>query len=136
MPYPPREVRPAAGRRPRGAPSDGERSPLAWELERGHRGTVARVVRAGERRVDLIAATVAGWPTALVVMRPVSHPQHTISDVALLGRAQGPLPGDVSLAQHGMLFWDERPACRRRCLEVLRHPLEKRITKIQSSARH
>jgi hypothetical protein len=76
--------------------------------------------------MEPIAATVAGRPTALVTTRPVSHPQHTISDVGLVGRGQGPLPGDVSRAQYGMLFWDERRAWRRHCLEVLRQPLEER----------
>ena len=34
---------------------------------------------------------------------------HPISEVGLIGGGQVPLPGEVSLAHHGMLFLDDRP---------------------------
>jgi magnesium chelatase family protein len=50
-----------------------------------------------------------------------------ISDAGLISGGQGPLPGDVSRAHHGVLFLDELPEFRRQVLEVLRQPLEESI---------
>src|SRR5262245_8297647 len=71
--------------------------------------------------------SVAGLPgdrTALVTTRPCRAPHHTISDVWLIGGGHVPMPGEVSLAHHGVLCLDARPECRRHVLEVLRQPLE------------
>jgi magnesium chelatase family protein len=54
--------------------------------------------------------------------------------VGLIGGAQVPMPGDVSLASHGMLFLDERPACRRHVLEGLRQPLQDGVVTIARAA--
>jgi magnesium chelatase family protein len=68
-------------------------------------------------------AGLTGDRLAWVTTRPFHVPHHTISAVGLIGGGQVPLPGEVSLAHHGVLFRDERPECRRHVLEVLRQPL-------------
>jgi hypothetical protein len=65
-----------------------------------------------------------GARPAVVPRRPCRAPHHTISDVGLIGGGAVPLPGEVSLAQHGVLCRDARPACTRYGLDVLQSPRE------------
>jgi magnesium chelatase family protein len=74
-------------------------------------------------RIHRVAGLTDGR-TALVTSRPCRAPPHPISDVGLSGGGPIPLPGEGSLAHHGVRCLDERPECRRHVLEVLRQPLE------------
>ena len=57
-------------------------------------------------------------------LRPTCNPHHTASAVALVGGGSPPRPGEISLADHGVLFLDELPEFSRAALEALREPLE------------
>ena len=52
---------------------------------------------------------LTGDRTAVVTTRPCRAPHHTISDVGLIGGGHVPLPGEMSLAHHDVLFLDAWP---------------------------
>jgi magnesium chelatase family protein len=70
----------------------------------------------------------------IVTRRPFRAPHHTISQVALCGGGTTPRPGEISLAQNGVLFLDEVAEFSRAALEVMRQPLEEGTVTIARSA--
>ena len=62
----------------------------------------------------------------LITKRPFQNPNHDASTPAIIGGGAVPMPGQVTLAHHGVLFLDELPEFNKTTLEALREPLEDR----------
>ena len=69
-------------------------------------------------------AGVLDMNKGIIKSRPFRAPHHTASGVSLIGGGRDARPGEVSLANNGVLFLDEIPEYQRTVLESLRQPLE------------
>jgi magnesium chelatase family protein len=86
---------------------------------------------------SMIASLAGKLPGGMLcTARPFRDPHHSASMAAMVGGGKRPMPGEISLAHHGVLFMDELPEFPSHVLEALRQPLETRQVTISRASAH
>lgn len=94
--------------------------------------TILPPLTAEERAEALLIHSVAGQPLDSIARgaRPFRAPHHSISLGGLVGGGRPVLPGELSLADKGVLFLDELPEFANNVLQSMRQPMEDREVRI------
>ncbi len=86
----------------------------------------------GEEQLDVARARAAGGrPVARLVRPPFRTPHHSATPAAILGGGSGvPVPGELTLADRGVLFLDELAEFPPHLLNMLRQPIEEGLVHV------
>ncbi|AFM01424.1 Mg chelatase-related protein [Desulfitobacterium dehalogenans ATCC 51507] len=97
-------------------------------LAKAYAGILPSLTRTESLEVTKIysIAGLLGHNGQLIQSRPFRQPHHSATAAGILGGGRDLKPGELILANHGVLFLDELPEFSREVLESLRQPLEDR----------
>jgi magnesium chelatase family protein len=88
-------------------------------------GLLPDLDEASALEATVVASVASPAPVSALVRRPPFRaPHHTTSYAGMVGGGPRMSPGEVTLADQGVLFCDELPEFGRDVLEALRQPLE------------
>ena len=92
-------------------------------LARGFRQLLPPLAEDDQLEVAAVYSA-AGLSRANYGEAPFRDPHHSASAPALVGGGNPPIPGEIALAHHGVLFLDELPHFKPSVLNLLREPIE------------